>query len=392
MYAFGKLNFKIPQNLKGMIIRLWSEGDTRRKIAKSCGVSEGTVYNVVEEWKELIGQRDAEAIRELSTSTKRNGIDIGQCAQGFRIHVLLKKIGVPDEDELESFLSTIYEKCRKEIVRNQQVAGISGEHINTLEKVIEPGTVATCIKELINFSEQGNVSLSGIPPYIKQERAQKDEIVKEKDIIMKQNRILLREASDAQERYENALKKEKVTYEQLSAFTMMRTELEKIGLDIDHDLPSVVELMDTIGNIFGFDIKRIISEFQDLNILVLKKKHLSRDVNELENRKGYLIQTSSVLQHSIEFHSQGLHAYRDLEAKGLGFRKLRILSNAISEIARERGIIEHAATEQLFRRIEKMNGVILRQLDDDQYTPADSRSVSTTISERVNLYFGPENE
>ena len=91
MYVCGKLTFKIPENLKEMIRRLWSEGDTRREIAKSCGVSEGTVYNVVEEWKQLIGQRDAEAIRELSTSTKRNGIDIGQRAQGFRIHVLLRK-------------------------------------------------------------------------------------------------------------------------------------------------------------------------------------------------------------------------------------------------------------------------------------------------------------
>ncbi|MGH9965539.1 MAG: helix-turn-helix domain-containing protein [Nitrososphaeraceae archaeon] len=386
------LTFRIPQNLKGMIIRLWSEGDTRRKIAKSCGVSEGTVYNVVEEWKELIGQRDAEAIRELSTSTKRNGIDIGQCAQGFRIHVLLKKIGVTDEDELESFLSTIYEKCRREIVRNQQVAGVSGEHINTLEKVIEPGTVATYIKEMINFSEQGNVSLSGIPPYIKQERAQKDEIVKEKDIIMKQNRILLREASNAQERYENALKKENVTYEQLSAFTRVRAELKKFGLDIDHDLQSVVELMDTIGNKFGYDPERIISEFQDLNIQVLKKKHLSRDVNELENRKEYLMQTSSVLQHSIEFHSQGLHAYRDLEAKGLGFRKLRILSNAISEIARENGIPEYAAADRLFKKIEKMYGMKLRQLDEDPFAPPDTTSVYAAMSERVNLYFYPENE
>jgi hypothetical protein len=38
--------------------------------------AKGQVYNVVQERNELIGQRDAEAIRELSISTKRNGIDI----------------------------------------------------------------------------------------------------------------------------------------------------------------------------------------------------------------------------------------------------------------------------------------------------------------------------
>jgi Homeodomain-like domain len=305
MYACGKLTFKIPQNLKEMILRLWSEGDTRRSIAKRCGVSQGTVYNVVQERNELIGQRDAEAIRELSFSTKRNGVDIGQCAQGFRIHVLLKKIGVPDEDELESFLFTIYEKCRKEIVRKEQVAVKSGNDTNNkLEAAIRPETVAACVRELIDFSDQKNVLLSGIPNYIKQQRVQMEAKAKEIDVIAKKTQILLREASAAQERYETALKKEQVTYEQLSNYTRMSAELKKIGFDIDQDVASFVELMDAIGNKFGFDVEQIISEFQDLNILVLKKKHLSRDVNDLGNRKEYLKQTSSTLQQLIEIHSQ----------------------------------------------------------------------------------------
>lgn len=386
------MTFKIPQNLKEMILRLWSEGEIRRNIAKSCGVSEGTVYNVVEEWKQLIGRRDAEAIRVLSTSTKRNGIDIGQCAQGFRIHVLMKKIGVTDEDELESFLSAIYEKCRKEAVRKQQGAGTSGDHINELEMAIEPETVATCIKELINFSGERNVQLSDIPSYIKQESSKKDAIVKEKDTVVEKTRILLRGESDAQERYESALKTENVTYEQLNRYTRMRAKLEKAGLDIEYDLSSFVELIDTLDSKFGFDAERIISEFQDFNILVLKKQHLSRDIRDLENTKNYLIQTNSALQHSTEFHTQGLHAYRSLEAKGLGFNKLKILGNAISEIARESGITEYAAAAHLFKKIEKMYGVKLRQLDEDPLAPPDTTSVYATMSQRVNLYFYPENE
>jgi hypothetical protein len=303
----------------------------------------------------------------------------------------LKKIGVTDEDGLESFLSNIYEKFRKENVRNQQVAGKSGDHINKLDMAIKSETVATCMRELIKLLEQGNVPLSEVPRYIKQKRAQKDGIYKEMDIVMKQKRISMREASDAQERVKNALKKEKVTYEQLSRYSRMRAALQKIGLDIDLDLPSFVELIDTIGNKFGFDPMRIISEFQDLNIQELKKKHLLRDVNELENRKVHLMQTSSALQRSNEFHAQGLYAYRELEARGLGFRKLRILCNAISEIARESGITEVVATEVLLKKIEKMYGVKLGQLDADTSTP-DTRSVYAAMSERVNLYFYPENE
>jgi hypothetical protein len=305
----------------------------------------------------------------------------------------LKKIGVPDEDELESFLFTIYEKCRKEIVRKEQVAVKSGNDTNNkLEAAIRPETVAACVRELIDFSDQKNVLLSGIPNYIKQQRVQMEAKAKEIDVIAKKTQILLREASAAQERYETALKKEQVTYEQLSNYTRMSAELKKIGFDIDQDVASFVELMDAIGNKFGFDVEQIISEFQDLNILVLKKKHLSRDVNDLGNRKEYLKQTSSTLQQLIEIHSQWLHAYRNLEAKGLGFNNLKILINAISEIARESRTTEYAATEQLFKKIEKMYGLKLTDLEDDLYSPHDAVPVYSAMSERIRLYFGPENE
>ena len=185
-----------------------------------------------------------------------------------------------------------------------------------------------------------------------------------------------------------ALKKEKITYKLLSKYARMRSESEKIGLDIDHDLPYFVELMDTIGNKFGFDVEQIIPEFQDLKILELKKNHLLRDVNELQNHKIHLMQTNSALQRSIEFHTQGLHEYRESMSKGLGLNKLKILNNAISEIARESGITEYAAVEQFFKKIEKMYRVNL----DDPFNPTNPRSVYAAMSERVNLYFYPENE
>ena len=71
---------------------------------------------------------------------------------------------------------------------------------------------------------------------------------------------------------------------------------------------------------------------------------------------------------------------------------MKILSNAISDIARESGIPEYAAVERLFKGIEKMTGIKLRPLDDDPFTPAKPSSVYASMSERVRLYFGLENE
>jgi transposase len=44
------LNFKIPENLRHSVIRLWTEGKSRKHIAITCGLGEGTVSNIVAEW------------------------------------------------------------------------------------------------------------------------------------------------------------------------------------------------------------------------------------------------------------------------------------------------------------------------------------------------------
>jgi transposase-like protein len=66
---------KTSDDIKNIVIRLCLQATSRNDIARTCGVSEGTVSNIVEEWKRSLGIRDAEAVRELAVNLKKVGMD-----------------------------------------------------------------------------------------------------------------------------------------------------------------------------------------------------------------------------------------------------------------------------------------------------------------------------
>src|SRR5919106_4712955 len=88
------MGIHLPENTRQTVIRLWLEGKSRKHIALISGVSEGTVSNIIDEWRQKLGDGDAEALRELAINMKRIGIDAVQCAQGYRISCIMRKLGI----------------------------------------------------------------------------------------------------------------------------------------------------------------------------------------------------------------------------------------------------------------------------------------------------------
>jgi hypothetical protein len=68
------MNFKIPENIRHSVIRLWTEGKSRKHIAITCGLGQHTVSSIVAESRQNLGNGDAEALRELGIDMK--GIDM----------------------------------------------------------------------------------------------------------------------------------------------------------------------------------------------------------------------------------------------------------------------------------------------------------------------------
>ena len=90
----------------------------------------GQVSNIVSDWSQKLGDIDAEALRELGSNLKRCRIDAVRCAQGFRISMIMRKMGINEED-FESFISKVNERCQK-------VEGLTPDKIGSyLEDLLE---------------------------------------------------------------------------------------------------------------------------------------------------------------------------------------------------------------------------------------------------------------
>jgi hypothetical protein len=165
------MNYKISEDIRRKIIRFWLEGKSRKDIALICNVSEGTVSNVIADWKQKLGEGDADALRELGSNLKRSGIDAAQSAQGHRTSIILRNIGVNEED-FEPFISKLYERCIK-------VSGLT------------PDKIGSYLDDLVEFLDEddngGNIpKLSEISYYIEQMKNVKRMLKKDIQNLQKQ--------------------------------------------------------------------------------------------------------------------------------------------------------------------------------------------------------------
>ena len=68
--------------MKDEVIRLYLKGESRNDIAIICRLGQGTVSNIIDEWKRSLDIPDVQSLRDLAVNLKRCGIDAIQCAQG----------------------------------------------------------------------------------------------------------------------------------------------------------------------------------------------------------------------------------------------------------------------------------------------------------------------
>ena len=342
-----KLNYKISQQIRGKIIRLWLEGKSRKDIALICDVSEGTVSNVIADWKQTLGEGDADALRELGSNLKRSGIDAAQCAQGHRTSMILRKMGVNEED-FESFISKLYERCMK-------VSGLTADKISSY------------LEDLVEFSDEdddngGNIpKLSEIPQYIEQKKNEKRKLKEDIQNLQKQKKISEEEALYANELRDAALENEKTTVAELREYSNFKAELGKYGLSVDVDTRKLVRAIYGIKQRNEYDVGKILSEYSDLKFMQDKRDMLSTQVRALEDKIVDLRYQYSFLESQVNLHSQRLYVYDELDSIGFGLTKLKILRNTIMEIAAEDNISPSQGVDKFFEFVEKHYDVKLRQ-------------------------------
>ena len=84
-------------SIKSQVIQQWLAGYQRDKIAFDSGISAGAVTNIVNEWRIAMGSYTADALRDLAVTLRKIGTSPAQCAVGFRIATILRRLGVQED-------------------------------------------------------------------------------------------------------------------------------------------------------------------------------------------------------------------------------------------------------------------------------------------------------
>jgi phage shock protein A len=320
---------KLPNNIKSAVIQQWLQGKARDLIAIDTGLSSGAVTNIINEWRKGLGYPLADELRELATTLKKIGITAIQCAVGFRLATIMIKLGV-DEEKFESFISDLYEKCKK------------------LD--LHPDRIAYYIDELLKFSK--DIPLSQVPDHIKQKTDYKNKL--ENEIAGLEGRIkqLEQEKADAEELRNAALENEKMTAAELKSYSDLKRELKnKYGIPIEN-VSLFAKAIYGLGQ-YDYDVAKIITEFSDLEEL---KNHfqLYRDsIQALEKKFANLKGECDFLEQKVNSHRQTLALYYELEQMSFGLKELKLLRHTVVEIAKANNISSKEALQKFIKDVEE---------------------------------------
>ena len=320
----------LPNAMKSLVIQQWLRGIQRDVIALESGLGAGTVTNTVKEWRRGLGIPTADEFRELATSFRKLGITPAQCALGFRVAMIMKRLGVK-EDEFESFILDGYNRC--------------------IDLGVSPENIASHLRDLMEFSKSDIIPLSKISDYIKQKAEEKKKFEQEKQKLDDQIETLKKEKTVSEGLRNAALDIERMTADDLKWYSGIRAELRDYHIPVD-DLSLFVNIIRNIKR-YGYDPKEVISEFSNLKNLQYKQRVFTEADTNLGIRVGTLTRTCNDLEQKINFHRQTLSVYNELEAIGFGLKELKLIWSTINEIAAANNISVHLAVQKFFQAIEE---------------------------------------
>lgn len=320
---------RISHDTRNQVIREWLAGEPRDKIASDTELAAGTITNIVRDWRHELGYPTADALRQLAIDLKRLGISTVDCAIGFRIVNIIKRLGLVEADEekrLESFVSDIYNKCK--------YYGLM------------PDKLVTLAMQILDLLE--SIPLSQIPNYV-------EEKSKDKQKLEEEIKNLLERKSSIQLEYEEALRKKKVTIDMLQEFTHMQDTLIEYDLSIE-DTPNLVNALNNAQQL-GYDANAIADKISTIESLEEKEKELKNNLMKSQDELCMLEHAISLHDQEIDKYQRTLVEYDKLQNIGFGLREFILLNNTVREIATSNNIDPSMAVKKFFQDIEERNAL-----------------------------------
>ncbi|HEX7208452.1 MAG TPA: hypothetical protein VF233_09740 [Nitrososphaeraceae archaeon] len=319
----------ISHDTRNQVIREWLAGEPRDKIASDTELAAGTITNIVRDWRHELGYPTADALRQLAIDLKRLGISTVDCAIGFRIVNIIKRLGLVEADEekrLESFVSDIYNKCK--------YYGLM------------PDKLVTLAMQILDLLE--SIPLSQIPNYV-------EEKSKDKQKLEEEIKNLLERKSSTQLEYEEALRKKKVTIDMLQEFTHMQDTLIEYDLSIE-DTPNLVNALKNAQQL-GYDANAIADKISTIESLEEREKELKNNLMKLQDELRMLKHAIFLHDQKIDKYQRILVEYDKLQNIGFGLREFILLNNTVREIATSNNIDPSIAVKKFFQDIVERNAL-----------------------------------
>lgn len=114
-----QMRYMISNTQRNQIIEYYLQGLSRDEIALNSRVSAGSVSNTIQNWKNSIDSHDIEEIRQFIKTSKKEGMTIKQCSEGYRMLKLMDKLGIVEIKDIDShenrfltFVNEFYSICQ----------------------------------------------------------------------------------------------------------------------------------------------------------------------------------------------------------------------------------------------------------------------------------------
>jgi hypothetical protein len=311
---------RIPEPQRWGVIEKWMLGLPRNTISSECGLSNGAVSSIVDDWRRSTGLELAIIIRDIGVTLCKLGMSPAQCVRGLRVSKLIERIGL-DENSIESFLSEYYTRCQDLGVNPMHIA----RYISGFVSLLDAGT----------NNMQEPISIQLIDRIF--EGRKQNKLKLEEEITTLESKIdrLQIEKSRHEDSLNEILQQKRSVESDLNWNTDLRYELERNGLQVDDPLKLV-----KIARYFkesGVEVREmleIFSQFKEMENAIYSQKHhvraLSEECRNLEDKKREN-------NEELELSKMRIRELDELKDMGFGLRELKSLRHLLSELAAENG-------------------------------------------------------
>jgi hypothetical protein len=313
----------VPMDIKNSVVQYSLCGLSRRPNAIKHNVSEGSVDNFVKEWKLQHGpEGQYERLRALAVALSKTGLSVQDCAEGHRVAVIMKNIGVAT-DEYESFISNLWKRY--------SAFGLGPDIL--LEQINQ-----------LNFFLENNQNYIGTTPSLSQIlETIKSKLDAIKDLESKKQSLekMIRELHTQKETVEAELNWDSEFKEKLN-----KNEFKK------EDVPKFVDAA-LLMKEQGYDIFEIMERFSKFEEIEDACVSVERKKVNAELRYDQLLMENRDLEIQISRNSLKLHDLSSLKALGFGLAEFRMLRDIITEVGEEIGVIGNEAVRYFFEDFRK---------------------------------------